>query len=62
MDERMKDGQKLTYSLNPLSLLPAGIHLVPRRHLTESRQGVKQEQSSSCIITDGQIVRMNCMF
>jgi hypothetical protein len=54
MDERMKDGQKLTYSLNPLSLLLAGIHLVPRRHLTESRRVVEQEQSRSCIITDGQ--------
>jgi hypothetical protein len=40
--ERMKDGQKLTNSLNPSFRLPAGIHLVARLHLPESRRVVSE--------------------
>jgi hypothetical protein len=45
--ERMKARQKLTHSLNPSSRLPAGIHLVARLNLPESRRVVPELQASS---------------
>ena len=47
MDERMKDGQKLTHSQNPSSLLPAGIHLSARLCLSKSRRVVSELQARS---------------
>ena len=47
MDERMKDGQKLTHSLNPYSRLPAGIPLVARLRLSKSRRVVSELQARS---------------
>jgi len=45
--ERMTARQKLTHSLNPSSRLPAGIHLVARLHLPESRRVVPELQARS---------------
>jgi hypothetical protein len=45
--ERMKDGQKLTHSLNPSSRLPAGIHLTARLRLSKSRRVVPELQARS---------------
>ena len=47
MDERMKDGQKLTHSQNPSSRLPTGIHLVARLRLPKSRRVVPELQARS---------------
>ena len=46
-DECMKDGQKLTHSLNPLFRLPASIHLPARLRLPESRRVVPELQACS---------------
>jgi hypothetical protein len=45
--ERMKDGQKLTHSLNPLFRLQAGNHFPARLRLSESRRVVSELQARS---------------
>jgi len=47
MNERVKDIQKLTHSLNPSYRLPAGIHLPARLRLLESRRAVSELQARS---------------
>jgi len=47
MNERMKDGQKLTHSQNPSLRLPAGIHLAAHLRLPESRRVVPELQARS---------------
>jgi len=47
MDERMKDGQKLTHSQNPSFRLPTGSYLSARLRLPESRRVVPELQSGS---------------
>jgi hypothetical protein len=49
----MKDGQKLTHSLNPSSQLLAGIPLVARLRLPESRRVVPELQACSRAVVAG---------
>ena len=49
----MKDGQKLTHSLNPSSRLPAGIHLTARLRLSKSRRVVPELQAGSRAVVAG---------
>jgi len=65
----MKAGQKLTYSLNPSSRLPAGSYLSARLRLPKSRRVVPELQVRSRVRAEQQlqdyrraIAKVNCMF
>jgi hypothetical protein len=65
----MKDGQKLTHSLNPLFRLQAGNHFPARLRLSESRRVVSELQARSRVRAEQQLqdyrratVKVNCMF